>query len=744
MPPRPVANPSRCFQPIHPGVPTLVPADRHERLRRLGRLTLKELREILRDRRTMITLVVMPLFLYPVLSVAFQQFFFAQLGNVQTPRYVVGFRNEREARYLTYVLAQGGLNVVDGSAPGSIATGIEAPFVVEGGITADLERALAEQDIDVGLSLPPDAALHFDPNRNLEVDLGLLFRDDSLTSREAAAIIERHLASANEEFLERRLANLRISQRSPPLKIEKRSLAARDAGGGTISVTALVPFVLILMTVTGAVYPAIDLTAGERERGTLEILVAAPIPRFGLLLAKYIAVLVVALLTATANLTMMTLTIETSGLGRLLFGEQGLSVGVVAAVFGLLLLFAAFFSAVLLAITSTARSFKEAQAYLIPLMLVSLAPGMLSLMPRIELRGLLLVTPLANIVLLGRDLLLMKATGAAALVVVASTLVYAGAALALAARIFGAEGVLYASQSGWADLVRRPPRPGGAVSPPAAAVATACAFGLFVLLRGLGGAGADLITRLIAGAGMTALTLGFMPLLVCVMQRVTMRDWFAAPPRLLATMAGALLVGLSFWSIEHAAVLVAARSRGVSLDALVKFLEEYVQQLQALPPGLVVALVAVVPAVFEEFFFRGFLYASVQTRWNGGVAVISTALLFGAFHLVMPNPLAIERLVSSTLMGFVLGWVRLRAGSLWPGMLLHAANNAAAILLALYGPALALRGVGVTQSEHLAPSVQAGLGLAALAGLTVIYFSTRGRNGTARPELPASPNALEA
>ena len=206
------------------------------------------------------------------------------------------------------------------------------------------------------------------------------------------------------------------------------------------------------MTVTGAVYPAIDLTAGERERGTLEVLVAAPIPRIGVLLAKYLAVLTVALMTAAANLVSMTITLSVSGIGRQLFGNDGIPTGVIALVFALLLLFAAFFSAVLLAITSSARSFKEAQAYLIPLMLVSLAPGVLGMMPGVELSGILLVTPLANIVLLGRDLFAFKASGASTVVVVVSTLLYSAAAIAVAARIFGAESVLYSSQSGWAGL----------------------------------------------------------------------------------------------------------------------------------------------------------------------------------------------------------------------------------------------------------------------------------------------------
>ena len=110
-------------------------------------------------------------------------------------------------------------------------------------------------------------------------------------------------------------------------------------------------------------------------------------------------------------------------------------------VFGLLLLFAAFFSAVLLALTSFARTFKEAQAYLIPLMLLSLLPGMLSLVPDLALTGPLQLVPLLNTVLLARDLLLGKAEPLAAAVVVVSTLAYALAAIALAARLFGADAV---------------------------------------------------------------------------------------------------------------------------------------------------------------------------------------------------------------------------------------------------------------------------------------------------------------
>ena len=135
----------------------------------------------------------------------------------------------------------------------------------------------------------------------------------------------------------------------------------------------------------GAVYPAIDLTAGERERGTLETLIAAPISRMALLIAKYMAVLTVAVLTAMVNLVAMTVTVMQFQSARAAVPAAGCRSRLMAEIFGLMVLFAAFFSAIMLAVTSFARSFKEAQAYLIPVMLLAISPGLLSLMPGLQL-----------------------------------------------------------------------------------------------------------------------------------------------------------------------------------------------------------------------------------------------------------------------------------------------------------------------------------------------------------------------
>ena len=242
----------------------------------------------------------------------------------------------------------------------------------------------------------------------------LVYRVGSPPSEAALHFVESRLQAYNDAALNQQLEKLGVGA-TMPASTDRRPISF--AGAPPFSLAALIPLILVLMTVTGAVYPAIDLTAGERERGTLETLIAAPVPRLGLLLAKYVAVLTVAILTAFVNLIAMTITAHSTGLAASLFGG-GMTFDVVIKVLLLLVLFAAFFSAILLAITSCARSFKEAQAYIIPLMLLCLVPGVLCLMPSLEFKTWMAVTPLVNIVMLGRDLLEGSAVGGLAIAAV--------------------------------------------------------------------------------------------------------------------------------------------------------------------------------------------------------------------------------------------------------------------------------------------------------------------------------------
>ncbi|MCA9067303.1 MAG: CPBP family intramembrane metalloprotease, partial [Planctomycetaceae bacterium] len=409
------------------------------------------------------------------------------------------------------------------------------------------------------------------------------------------------------------------------------------------SLATFVPLMLILMTVTGAVYPAIDLTAGERERGTLEVLVAAPVPRMQLLGAKFVAVLTVAMLTAIVNLIAMLVTLYASGLESLIFGERGLSLIVMGQILALLILFAGFFSAVLLALTSFARSFKEAQAYLIPLMLVALAPGIFSLTPGLKMNGLLAVVPLVNIVLLGRDLLEGQMVPLLFAGVVISTVLYAVLALSVAARVFGSDAILYGSQGNLKDLLRRPQHTRDVPTLTQVTFALAVLFPGFVILGSLPGRFADLpmLNRLALSSLITIVLFAIWPLVMVWRNSVRWMTAFRMGIHSPWFFIVAVLWGLSLWIWAYELeVLTLSPSRH---DALRELFEAIKRDIDQIPLAWRLVTLALIPAVCEEWFFRGYLLSGLKARRSNLQAVLISAVLFGLFHVVVRDVLFFER-----------------------------------------------------------------------------------------------------
>jgi len=644
-------------------------------IHRLGRLIRKELIEIIRDRRTIITLVLMPLLLYPLLSVAFQQFFLASSIDPNRPSvYRLGFESDREAHVFFQFMDFGKqIEIGQNKLPTGPAKAKWAEL-----ITPDLEKAVRDKEVDLAIKLNNAQSFHLPLAEDTVLDADIRFLSGNPAALGALTLVERRLAAVNEHNLQSRLHLPGAPSKVALLHLARNPLAIAGADN-MISLAALVPLILILMTITGAVYPAIDLTAGERERGTLEILVAAPVPRLSLLFAKYFAVFAVAVLTALVNLVTMMLTLVFSGLSQVLFAEGVLSPLLILQLFGLLLLFAAFFSAVLLSLTSFARSFKEAQAYLIPLMLASLGPGLIGMMSGLELEGPLAAAPLVNIVLLARDLVKGDADPAWAMVVVLSTLAYAAAAIAVAARVFGAEGVLYNEQSGWSDLLRRPTETQPEATLPAALWCLVLMIPISFALQWLVNLPAPWLPfawRYLAMAIVGFILFGALPALSAYMGRVCLTSGFGLTFPHPAALFGGLILGLSLWPLVLQFLSFVLRDRSEHLQALLK------PQLENLNKdrGYLVA-VLVIQALLEELFFRGYLFGALSKQCSRLNTIIISALLFGLAHVVLGGALGWERLLPSTFLGLILGWVRSSSGSVLPSMLLHAFHNAIPNLL---------------------------------------------------------------
>lgn len=705
------------------------------------RLVQKELRETLRDRRTILTLLLMPVLAYPLLGVAFQRLLITQLTSHAAPHYFVALPTEDQAQLFEKMFLQGERiyesreryrrdeDSLTEQPPPAVAgpAGILKPRVTlrhpePDGPPFDVERMVAAGIVDVGVIVERPARF----GRRMEESgvTRLVYIDESPSGRAAFHYIADRLEILNASYLN----DLAGEIGRPRSVVDLRVTEVPATQSGNAVLASLIPLVLLLMTVTGAVYPAIDLTAGERERHTLETLIAAPISRLGLLFAKYVAVVTVAILTAGVNILAMLLTMQAVGLEKSVFGEQGLTWGSVFALLGLLSVFAAFFSAVLLCLTSIARSFKEAQAYLIPLMLLALAPGVVSLVPGVELGLGFAVVPLLNMVLLARSTVLGTATAGLAFVVIGSTLAYGLAALAVAARVFGSDAVLAGSSGGWSDLFRRPERR-TPITVDVAAGTFAVIFPVFFILGSMVGRfeGLTVSTRLMLNGGLTIALFAAWPLIVAAWRRCPPGEAFRLSAPSAGALLGAAVAGVFTWPLVHE-VAILQQQLGIStlgqeqIDRAKGILEAW----KDVPLAVVLLSLAVIPPVCEELAFRGFLFGALQRRMGGLATVLATALAFGCFHLLVAGTLAVERFLPSTLLGIVLGLLALWSGSVWPGMLFHILHNGVLMLIARFPHALQSWGLDVEGEQHLPATWLIGSAAALIIGMTIARLARRG------------------
>ena len=720
---------------------------------RFGRLCMKELRESLRDRRTVITLVLMPLLIYPLLSLVLNRVLLNNISAKARQTVTVGMSAEIEGSPFPEFLLTGWSLLADrehspvflepvlkasknqlASAEGEPESALPEPdlLIIDGNVSDELTNGTVDLVILRKLrtreqlpgAVPPQTG-STQPGINASGALGdyeIQYRMNDPVSERALQVVERAFAAFNNAS-----ARSLLGEQHDPIRLMATPVSLPSNYADMLA--TMIPLVLVLMTMAGAVYPAIDLTAGERERGTMEALVVSPTPSYILLLAKYSAVVTVSLLTALANLLAMTITLWASGMGRVIFGQATLSTAMVGQVLALLILFTTFFSALLLAITSFARSFKEAQAYLIPVMLLALTPGVLSLLPGIRFTNLMATIPLVNIVLLARQLLTNSVEWNTALVAVICTGIYAATALAVASRLFGSDASMQGSQGSWRDLLRRPAQISDYPQPDQMAMTMAVLFPLyFVASSVLPGTSDALATRLgIAALVSFTLILG-LPLLVSWIRRLnfqtTFRLYAGTQQQWMMWLPAMLVLGLSTWTIAHEVFYYSQMLIGTIDANRLGDVAKFANQLRELPLVFVLFVFAITPAVCEEFFFRGFVLGSLH-RLSTVMAIVVSSLLFGLMHVLTSNVLMVERFLPTALIGVLLAVIALRTGSIWPGMIFHAIHNGLQFTLNHFRDELAKWDYMVKEGSHLpATWLIAGAGATAL-GLSLLMLGPK-------------------
>ncbi|MEM0927104.1 MAG: CPBP family intramembrane glutamic endopeptidase, partial [Planctomycetota bacterium] len=196
------------------------------------------------------------------------------------------------------------------------------------------------------------------------------------------------------------------------------------------------------------------------------------------------------------------------------------------------------------------------------------------------------------------------------------------------------------------------------------------------------------------------------------------------------------------WGFAHEAFVI-ADSLGIGgLDVeKIEKTKQSVLAMQEAPAWLLVFSLAATPAIIEELCFRGFLFTAFRNVLTPGRLVVFTAIVFGLFHVVTGNVLLVERFVPTTLLGLILGWIALRSGSVWPGIVMHFTHNALLNLAIKYQDRLGFLGSGSDDRYHLPATWLAVLSTLTLVGMAAVFLATRKPHsgGTAEFISDASP-----
>jgi len=289
----------------------------------------------------------------------------------------------------------------------------------------------------------------FGSNVQRETPAGIdIFYDEAeMKSEFAERKIKDILTDYKDRVVQKRMEGYGLSgELLNPFAITSQNVAPLQKMAGKEFGTIL-PYLIIIMCFMGAMYPAIDLAAGEKERGTLETLLVSPATRGEFVFGKYIVILITGIVAAFLSLGSLVFSLNYmvedlfKGMSKMLAIEFDLST--IALVFLVVLPLAGIFAGVLLSVSIFARSFKEAQSYVTALNMLIILPAIVSFLPGVEIDYRMAIIPVVNASLIIKDAISGSIQWNFVFVALLSNTVLAAIALVFCKKWFEKESVLF-------------------------------------------------------------------------------------------------------------------------------------------------------------------------------------------------------------------------------------------------------------------------------------------------------------
>ena len=399
-------------------------------LRNIGIVYRKELIDSLRDRRTLISMIAVPLLLMPLLTIGLLVVLIRQVrqASEEVPKVMI-LGGEDSPKVRTELEKLEGVQIVPQES--------------------DYAEEISSKQIRAAVEIPSGFDAKLAAGEPMSVRIYMY--QGELKSGFGAERLQKFFRDLRDRAIRERLEARQIPESLiRPFDITQQNVAPPEKVSGAL-IGGLVPYFVILLCLTGAMYPAMDLTAGEKERGTIETILCSPVSRTHLVLGKFLMVLTASVATAVLSIFSMTVSfgvgkkmlqgVADRGAGQIL--QITMTGKAVLSVFVMVLPLAVLFSAALLAIALFAKSFKEAQSYISPLMIVVILPAVAAVLPGVELNTTLALLPVLNTSLVSKEIMTGTYHWKYIALIFTSSCIYAAAAIAIAVRLFQREDVLF-------------------------------------------------------------------------------------------------------------------------------------------------------------------------------------------------------------------------------------------------------------------------------------------------------------
>ncbi len=624
-------------------------------------LVKKEMLDVFRDKKTMIMMVLVPVILYPLIFVGAMQFMSFISSSMETQNYRISVDAKDGDAFIHKLTEQPA-----GEERSRKET--ETITIIDAAAVPDYETALNEESIDVYVS---------GQLREGKMQYDVYYLSSVTNSAYAANIVMEAFDELKEEMTRQKIqeAGMDLHEILEPIAYEKKDTASNEQSLGSI-MGSILPFMLIISLLMGTMYPAIDTTAGERERGTLETILTLPVTNRQLIVSKFITVALIGMISALLNilsmggiaLYMYAIMDMQTDMGTFDMGKFAPAVLVcMLSVFA----FSLFISAVTMCVTSFAKSYKEANNYITPLMLVVMFIGYIGFIPNLELTQSMAMMPVANICLLIKNMLAFKVDYAAIAVVLISNVAYAVIAILFLSKIYDSEAILFSEQKGSLQLFEKRSNLQKGGVPTAADVWFVAALTILLILY----AGSLLQVKFgLAGVFGTQLILLLVPLALVIYTKRDIRQTYGFARTKVSAFIGGVFMITGFFPINI-----------VLASGLMKLFPASTDNVETAFAGIMgdnicaaLLVIALAPAVCEEMLFRGMILHSLKARYRAVSAIAITSVLFGFYHM------SLVKFVPTGLLGLVLCYVVWRTGSIYPAMLMHFLNNAYSVMVSYY------------------------------------------------------------